>query len=68
MSNQKENPVVTVAEGRLRGMCQSDLNGDSFYGFLGIPYAKPPMGSLRFKVSVCRFYFSKKFILKMFHK
>lgn len=42
---------VNVEQGKLRG-CQLETdNGFSYNGFLGIPYAKPPVGNLRFKVS-----------------
>jgi len=38
------SPVVTVADGQLRG----HVDG-SVYGFLGIPYAAPPVDGLRWK-------------------
>lgn len=44
-------PVVEVREGKLLGVTKNDRNGNKFYGFQGIPYAKPPVGELRFKVS-----------------
>ncbi|CAH1100290.1 unnamed protein product [Psylliodes chrysocephalus] len=42
-------PVVEVREGKLLGVTKNDRNGNKFYGFQGIPYAKPPVGELRFK-------------------
>ncbi|KAG5891756.1 hypothetical protein JTB14_012490 [Gonioctena quinquepunctata] len=42
-------PTVTVAEGNLLGTVKSDINGGQFHSFQGIPYAKPPLGDLRFK-------------------
>lgn len=45
-----EAPVVNVEEGALQGKFITNDFGKSFYSFLGIPYAKPPLGSLRFKV------------------
>ena len=45
-------PEVTVDQGTLRGSVGTDLRGDSFFKFQGIPYAKPPLGELRFKVKV----------------
>ncbi|KAJ8924064.1 hypothetical protein NQ315_006841 [Exocentrus adspersus] len=44
-----DDTVVTVREGKLRGKIKSDFAGNDFYSFQGIPYAKPPLGKLRFK-------------------
>ncbi|XP_050515607.1 juvenile hormone esterase-like isoform X1 [Diabrotica virgifera virgifera] len=44
-----ESPIVTVTEGQVRGCQRVNLDGESFYSFLGIPFAKPPLGDLRFK-------------------
>nr|XP_023018918.1 juvenile hormone esterase-like [Leptinotarsa decemlineata] len=43
------SPVVTISEGQVRGCVKTDFDGSQFYSFLGIPYAKPPIGELRFK-------------------
>lgn len=43
-------PTVEISEGQLRGKFLEDLDGNKFYAFLGVPYAKPPVGDLRFKV------------------
>ncbi|CAH1954891.1 unnamed protein product [Acanthoscelides obtectus] len=40
---------VTITEGTLRGMLSKDYHDGVFYSFIGIPYAKPPIGELRFK-------------------
>lgn len=43
--------IVQVEEGKLRGIEKtSSHTGKQFNAFLGIPYAKPPIGDLRFKV------------------
>jgi carboxylesterase type B len=43
--------TVSVAQGKLRGREATTKSGGTYYSFQGIPYAKPPVGALRFKVS-----------------
>lgn len=45
-----DSPIVEITDGRLRGLAWENLDGEKFCAFLGIPYAKPPVGDLRFKV------------------
>ncbi|XP_044265017.1 juvenile hormone esterase-like isoform X1 [Tribolium madens] len=45
-------PIVTVEEGQVKGKVAENYQGGKFYSFLGIPYAKPPVGDLRFKAPV----------------
>ncbi|XP_029035421.1 juvenile hormone esterase-like [Osmia bicornis bicornis] len=44
-----DNPVVSVKQGQLRGVVVENVYGGQFLAFRGIPYAKPPVGPLRFK-------------------
>lgn len=51
-SVMKNNLVeVIVRHGRLRGIVEENVLGGNFFAFRGIPYAKPPIGELRFQVS-----------------
>lgn len=44
--------IIEVKQGQLEGITkESILTGREYYSFLGIPYAKPPIGELRFQVS-----------------
>lgn len=42
-------PLVRTAQGTLQGVNCGDI--EKYIAFKGIPYAKPPVGNLRFKVS-----------------
>ncbi|KAK0073339.1 hypothetical protein PV325_009859 [Microctonus aethiopoides] len=44
-----ENPIVEVCQGKLRGINEKNINGINYVAFRGVPYAKPPIGNLRFK-------------------
>lgn len=41
--------VISIAQGKLKGGEAKTDNGVAYYEFLGIPYAKPPIGNLRFR-------------------
>lgn len=45
-----ENPIVEITDGKVQGIISENLDGGKFYSFLGIPYGKPPIGQLRFRV------------------
>lgn len=50
-STDEEFTIVTTFSGKIRGLKHETLyNQKPYYAFKGIPYAKPPLGSLRFKV------------------
>lgn len=38
--------------GRLQGVVEKSVDGDFYLAFKGVPYAKPPLGKLRFAVSL----------------
>ncbi|XP_037774053.1 esterase FE4-like [Penaeus monodon] len=42
-------PVVATGSGEVSGLLEKSTKGDTFYSYYGIPYAQPPVGSLRFK-------------------
>jgi Carboxylesterase type B len=44
-------PQVTVAQGALRGHYLTSRKGRQIVGFQGVPYAKPPLREMRFRVS-----------------
>jgi len=47
----REGDVVVTDEGILNGLVRN-INGVSVSGFLGVPYAEPPVGDLRFAAPV----------------
>lgn len=44
-------PVVTVKDGKLRGVELKSVLGLPYVAFYDIPFAAPPIGELRFKVT-----------------
>lgn len=52
-----ETPIVRVEQGQVQGRVVNGPSGKAFYNFQGIPYAKPPLGSLRFKVRSHLYFF-----------
>lgn len=51
LANEK-NPIVESKNGRVKGKLDSSYSGKTYYSFHAIPYAKSPLGDLRFTVSV----------------
>lgn len=45
------DPVVEITKGKIKGQILKSRNGRDFFSFTGIPYAKPPLNDLRFKVN-----------------
>lgn len=50
--------VVEVKQGKVKGLLLKSRNGTSYYAFYGIPFAKPPVGHLRFEVNVTKILLS----------
>jgi hypothetical protein len=50
-SFSERSPIVTIpALGQVRGSKMISSSGRNFFAFRGVPYAKPPVEELRFKV------------------
>ncbi|XP_050499760.1 juvenile hormone esterase [Diabrotica virgifera virgifera] len=47
--------LVTTPNGLIRGRQEYSQRGISFYAFQEVPFAKPPVGDLRFKERRCRY-------------
>lgn len=47
----KDSIVATTEQGNVLGSVRVNRKGGKFYSFTSIPYAKPPVGDLRFMVS-----------------
>jgi len=45
-----EVTTLELKAGKLRGKISTSRDGREFYEFLGVPYAQPPLGKLRFAV------------------
>ena len=47
-----DEQIVSTKDGLVRGLKETTIvESREFYSFKGIPFAKPPIGNLRFKVS-----------------
>lgn len=51
MDNLTTTAFVQSNYGLMQGMLTISLLNDVYYSFRGIPYARPPLGELRFKAS-----------------
>jgi len=50
--------LITIpALGQVRGSFLKSVNGRRLVSFRGIPYAKPPVGNLRFEVGIMTYTF-----------
>jgi hypothetical protein len=46
----KPSPIVETSQGKIQGIVSYSRAGNEVYEYLGIPYAKKPIGDLRFEV------------------
>lgn len=47
-------PIVKISAGHLLGTTKKSIEGYTYHAFKGVPYAKPPIGKLRFEVKYYR--------------
>lgn len=47
----QESIVITLPKGKIDGSINISKNNVTFYSYIGIPFAAPPIGKLRFQVS-----------------
>ena len=44
-------PIIKTTAGRVSGITEKSFFGKEYLAYYGIPFAEPPIGNLRFKVS-----------------
>ena len=50
-AESKSVPTIKTAAGRVSGVTEKSFFGKEYLAYYGIPFAEPPIGNLRFKVS-----------------
>lgn len=50
--SERESFVVQTNYGPVRGCKRQSIVGEEYLSFRGVPYARPPLGDLRFKVKL----------------
>ena len=48
LDENQRAPVVTIESGKVEGKIETLPHGKTVHEYLGIPYAEPPVGELRF--------------------
>lgn len=59
--NLNHSPIVELPLGKVEGTLRRSVNGTDYFSFEGIPYAKPPTGQYRFRVSISNIMGTGKF-------
>ena len=64
MGDQNDSLIISTASGKLKGILMRSevLEPYDYLSFLGIPYAEPPIGELRFRVRNYFFLSKNRFI------
>ena len=57
-SAQEVVPIIEIESGKISGIVEQSFSGQEYFSYLGIPFAEPPTGDLRFKVRFI-FHFSE---------
>jgi carboxylesterase family protein len=52
MMDYVPDPIVQTVYGKVQGKNGNSRDGRLFYEFLGIRYARPPIGELRYEVTI----------------
>ena len=50
--NEEVSLEIQTSSGTIVGMKEESTKGNTFYSYYSIPFAKPPVGDLRFKVII----------------
>lgn len=48
----ENDPIVSTLAGKVSGSVEEGVTGHKYLAFKGVPYAKPPVGELRFEASI----------------
>lgn len=54
-------PLINIPTGAIRGTYKKSEGGRVYAAFEGIPYARPPVGKYRFRVSFVIYFIQKSF-------
>lgn len=57
---------ISTPQGEISGIIKKTSSGREIQSFLGIPFAKPPIGELRFKVSALLLFLIIPIVKRMF--
>ena len=57
LHRKSSDPVLSTGQGQLLGKVLESRAGRKYFAFYDIPYAKPPVGQLRFKVRLQRYLY-----------